>query len=81
MDAASVCGVRVRVTTSQGEEVQGEIFTYDHNTQTVVLGEHARSVFVCLPSVRPAGLPVRPAIRPSLRPPVRPSVRWDAVVG
>ena len=35
----NVCGVRVRVTTSTGEAVEGEIFTYDGNTNTVVLGE------------------------------------------
>ena len=39
---ANVAGMRVKVTTSLGETVQGEIFTYDSNTNCVVLG--ARSV-------------------------------------
>ena len=43
----NVCGVRVRVTTSTGENVEGEIFTFDQNTQTVVLGVAAYAFATC----------------------------------
>lgn len=39
-----MCGVRVRVTTSTGAVVEGEIFTYDSNTNTVVLGASVAAV-------------------------------------